>query len=607
MAVPPTPATDQEQGAPLEPASTGRYEIEPRNPFFDAVRGMVEREIRPGNTVVFAAQVDLTQIESIRDRLHESKPSYIAFVLVALAKAMREFPYANRRICRGVWPPILSQRLQSFSNCDIAVNVERDIPGAASATFADVLRNADQLSLEDVRRWLKNLATSDLNTNRQWKDFHHIVTRLPGPVTNLLLRLPYIFPTLWVRYRGAAAIVSVPSKYGIHGLVGTWTSPIGVSFGLVRQRPVAEAGKVVVKNCFELVLNFDRRIMAGAQAARFFYHIVNLLENADTKLVGTSEMSHAISSTALPSPENKRTAQSTGQSNLTKEHASLEQHGDVRRSFPEYEIEPNNRFFQAICRMNRFEHRPGNTVTFSSEVDLTKIELLRAKLDSRKPSYTAFVAKAVAAALNDFPYANRRVCRRIWLPWVAPRLQRFTHCDIAIAVERNVPGAESAAFVDIMRDAERMSLTEATDWLRELGSCDVTTNEQWRGFSTVITRFPPAIAAQILRLPYYIPSLWVKYRGGAVLISSPAKYGVDAVVATWSWPIGISFGLVKPRPVVCDGEVVVKPTFQLSMNFDRRVMAGAQAAKFFKCIVDNLEAPSRIADAVSIDDSEGSK
>jgi pyruvate/2-oxoglutarate dehydrogenase complex dihydrolipoamide acyltransferase (E2) component len=254
-------------------------------------------------------------------------------------------------------------------------------------------------------------------------------------------------------------------------------------------------------------------------------------------------------------------------------------------------IEPRNKFFAANRSIVEYEIHSSRTVSFMHEVDLTEVEALRA--DARRAglarsSYTAFVAKAVALALPDFPYANRRVCRR-WLPWPGVRLQRFTHCDIAIAAEREVPGAEMCAMVDVMRDVDRMSLAQINAWLHALATSDESNNEQWRAFRTVIERLPGVLAAWLIRLPYFIPRLWVRYRGGAVLISSPAKYGVDAVVATWTSPIGISFGLVKQRPVVRGTQVVACPTFMLTMNFDRRVMAGAQAARFFRRIVAILE------------------
>jgi hypothetical protein len=267
-----------------------------------------------------------------------------------------------------------------------------------------------------------------------------------------------------------------------------------------------------------------------------------------------------------------------------------------------YRLEPKNRFFEATRAIVEYEIRPGNTVSFLAEVDLTEIERIRADAPGgRRPSYTAFVVKAVALALREFPYANRRVYRRPWIPFFGARLQRFHRCDVAVAVERDFPGAESTAFIDIIRDADRAMLGDITEALHALSVCDVTTNKQWREFSGLITRLPCWRSALLIRLPCFLPNLWVKYRGGAALISSPAKYGVDVVVGSWSHPLGVSFGLVKPRPVVRDGAVVVRTVFALTLNFDRRVMAGAQAARFFKRVVEALEkAEGQMAPYVSL-------
>lgn len=169
------------------------------------------------------------------------------------------------------------------------------------------------------------------------------------------------------------------------------------------------------------------------------------------------------------------------------------------------------------------------------------------------------------------------------------RLQRFHACDVAIAAEREIPGAEAVAFVDILRNADSLTLTEITEWLAQLARSDESTNRQWRDFSRV-TQLPRFIAVPLLRLPHYFPSLWVKWRGAAALISSPAKYGVHSVVASWPWPLGFSFGFVSRRPVIGENdEIVVKTCFDLVLNFDRRIMAGAPAAKFFRRIVEKLE------------------
>lgn len=250
------------------------------------------------------------------------------------------------------------------------------------------------------------------------------------------------------------------------------------------------------------------------------------------------------------------------------------------------------RFFDVTSATVGYEIRPGNTVTFMSEVDLTEAEMLRvgaASGSGAKPSYTALVVKAVALALREFPYANRRLFRPWWAPFSGWRIQQFLNCDVSVACERDLPGTEVAAFFDNLHCADKLTLTEITDWLRRLSNCDETSNRQWRDYKKAVSQLPHWLAALIIRLPVFFPSLWSKWRGGAVLISSPAKYGVDAVLGTWMSPLGVSFGLVRQRAVVRNGKVVVRPTFMLTLNFDRRVMAGAQAARFFHAIVRRLE------------------
>jgi pyruvate/2-oxoglutarate dehydrogenase complex dihydrolipoamide acyltransferase (E2) component len=57
------------------------------------------------------------------------------------------------------------------------------------------------------------------------------------------------------------------------------------------------------------------------------------------------------------------------------------------------------------------------------------------------------------------------------------------------------------------------------------------------------------------------------------------------------WSIATGFGLVKPRPVVKDGKIVAVPSFILTLVYDRRIMSGSAAVKFFKRLVDLLENP----------------
>ncbi len=48
--------------------SNAGYRIEPENKYFEAIRAIAEYEIRPGNTVMFLSEVDLTEVERVRAR-----------------------------------------------------------------------------------------------------------------------------------------------------------------------------------------------------------------------------------------------------------------------------------------------------------------------------------------------------------------------------------------------------------------------------------------------------------------------------------------------------------------------------------------------------------
>jgi pyruvate/2-oxoglutarate dehydrogenase complex dihydrolipoamide acyltransferase (E2) component len=257
-------------------------------------------------------------------------------------------------------------------------------------------------------------------------------------------------------------------------------------------------------------------------------------------------------------------------------------------------VEPVRQFNRLNQSLVETEIDFGRTVHFTAEIDLTEIERVRdASSADLRPTYTAFIAKAVATALGEFPYANRRVFRPLWLPFLS-YFQSFHGTDIAVAIERNVEGQAAVAYIEVLRDVHLQRLDALTLKLREFATADVTSSQQWRDFSRLATSFPAPLAALIVRLPYHFPKLWQRYRGGAVLISSPSKYGVDGIVAAWTHPLGFSFGLAQKKALVRNDAVVAAMAFTFAMNFDRRVMAGAQAARFFARVCGLLRQPQAL-------------
>lgn len=256
-----------------------------------------------------------------------------------------------------------------------------------------------------------------------------------------------------------------------------------------------------------------------------------------------------------------------------------------------FKILDKNKFFEVLGGLN-VENRGDDKVAMLSEIDMSSVERLRMenmRVVGMKPSYTAFVAKAVSLALREQPYANRIA---IELPFWK-RIVQLNDVHMTVAVEKDSPEIEQAVYAGTIRHTDKLGLIAITRELQALAQATPETSERWRQFNWIVEKLPVWLARRLLSMPRWSPSLWIEHRGGAVMISSPAKYGVDIMVGAWPWPIGFSFGLVKQRPLAIDGEVVVRRTMMLTMSFDRRIMVGAPAARFFHTVCDHLENAER--------------
>jgi pyruvate/2-oxoglutarate dehydrogenase complex dihydrolipoamide acyltransferase (E2) component len=258
----------------------------------------------------------------------------------------------------------------------------------------------------------------------------------------------------------------------------------------------------------------------------------------------------------------------------------------------DFRIAPKNRYVAANRAIVEAEIRPGISVNVLNEIDMTRVQALRSMYSSEsRPPYTAFVVKALARAMEEFPYANRRIYTTPLRLLLGTRFQQFETVDVGVAVERDLPGDAPLAFVDIIRNCNTASIEEITAFLMNLRAADRDNNDQWRKFSTAIESLPTWLAKTMIGLPFSSGTLWRRFRGGPALVSSPTKYGIDMLATTWSWPLGVSYGLIKDRPYVVDGALTVRPTCFVTMNFDRRVMSGGQAGRFFARLCELLTEP----------------
>ncbi len=185
-------------------------------------------------------------------------------------------------------------------------------------------------------------------------------------------------------------------------------------------------------------------------------------------------------------------------------------------------------------------HREVAAVTFVEEADFTDVDL-RLLLP--------LVLKATAASLQEFPELNARL--------EGDEIVYLDRCDIGIAVQ-----TDQGLVVPVVRSCESASLD--------------------------------AVAGEVARLAESARAGTLKpeeLRGGTFTVTSAGKLGGLLVTPLVNHPeVGI-LGLhrIGPRPVVRDGEIVVRQIGNVSVTFDHRVVDGARAAAFTLDVIARLE------------------
>jgi len=255
-----------------------------------------------------------------------------------------------------------------------------------------------------------------------------------------------------------------------------------------------------------------------------------------------------------------------------------------------------DRYFATLGWTNR-ENASDAKVAFMNDVDMSSALRLREKYPDNKPSYTALLTRAIALAIREHPGANRMVLN---LPFFK-RIVQFDRISITIAIEQSqIDESMDTVFADTIFDADKKNLEEIGSQLREMAQSTADNNPRQRQLAFMVEKLPNWLALLLISIPRWFPGLWMQHRGGSVLISSPCKYGVERLVANWAWPIGFSFGLLTKRPVARGDQVVIRPIMSITMSFDRRVLLGAPAARFFKRVCDLMEDAEHSLDQVPV-------
>jgi pyruvate/2-oxoglutarate dehydrogenase complex dihydrolipoamide acyltransferase (E2) component len=188
-------------------------------------------------------------------------------------------------------------------------------------------------------------------------------------------------------------------------------------------------------------------------------------------------------------------------------------------------------------------HREVPPVTWVEECDFEDVPL-----DRLLPT----VVKACADSLAEYPELNARLEGDAIL-----YLDRY---DIGVAVQ-----TDDGLVVPVVRSAGEKSLDELGTEIDELAQRARTGSlapEELRGSTFTVTS-----AGKL-----------------AGLFQTPIVNHPEVAI--------LSIGRVAPRPVVRDGEVVVRRTGTIAITFDHRVVDGARAAAFGLAVIERLQSGS---------------
>ena len=220
--------------------------------------------------------------------------------------------------------------------------------------------------------------------------------------------------------------------------------------------------------------------------------------------------------------------------------------------------EPLSGLRGVIAERMAFSAQTTARVTLVTEADATAFVDARTRLKETVgeewgfvPGYNDLLGLMVARALREFPYMNARLN--------GDTIERLAHVNLGMAVD-----TERGLLVPVLRDADGMGLRAFGTTFREL----------------------VARARERKSLPDDLS-------GGTFTLTNLGMYGVDAFTPIINPPEAaiLGVGRIQPKPVVREGQVVVRQMVTLSLSFDHRLVDGAPAARFLQRIVQYVENP----------------
>jgi 2-oxoglutarate dehydrogenase E2 component (dihydrolipoamide succinyltransferase) len=200
-------------------------------------------------------------------------------------------------------------------------------------------------------------------------------------------------------------------------------------------------------------------------------------------------------------------------------------------------------------------------LTTFNEVDLGAVGTLRTKYKERfekehgaRLGFMSFFVKASVEALKRFPVVNASVDGN--------DIVYHEYYDVGVAVS-----TDRGLIVPVLRDADAMTFGE-------------------------IEKSVVAYATRAREGSLTLEDL----TGGTFTITNGGVFGSLLSTPILNMPQSAILGMhkIQERPVVVDGQVVVRPMMYLALSYDHRLIDGREAVQFLVAVKESLEDPSRL-------------
>jgi len=191
----------------------------------------------------------------------------------------------------------------------------------------------------------------------------------------------------------------------------------------------------------------------------------------------------------------------------------------------------------------------------TAEFDMTQARVMLAGIKGAagapKVGPSDLLLKAVAGALTQHPEVNSG--------WENDGIASYSQVNVGFAV-----AITGGLVVPVVRDANAKTLGQIA--VEAKGLIDRARNNK------------------------LTPS---EYEGGTFSISNLGMYGIDQFTPIINAPEAciLGVGAITPKPVVVDGQVVVRDRMRVTLSCDHRVVNGAQGAEFLQTLRRLLEQP----------------